>query len=245
MSLVSDDLKQHSAHKIILSACSEYFNSILRSNKHSNPLLCLDGVSSAELESVLDYIYQGEVQVHQEQLDRFLAVADRFQLSGLTNIPGSDKLEETITDSKEERFVERTPQSTYHQAEGRTEETQSKSGPRNVKPERRSLVTNDPLQAPAAIEEVEAKLRENIVKDEDGTFSCKLCGKSGVKHSRNMKNHVETHMEGLAFPCQICGKTFRSRHILNNHKYSDHKNAKSQFLGQETVSRFTGHANME
>ena len=41
VTLVSDDQKQISAHKLVLSACSEYFNNVFKQNKHSNPLLCL------------------------------------------------------------------------------------------------------------------------------------------------------------------------------------------------------------
>ena len=83
VSLVSDDEKMMSAHKLVLSASSPYFKHILTTNKHSHPLLCLDGVSSAELQCVLDYIYQGEVQIYQDQLDRFLVVAQRLKLEGL------------------------------------------------------------------------------------------------------------------------------------------------------------------
>merc|ERR1711881_181864 len=90
VSLVSDDQKMMSAHKLVLSASSPYFKHILTVNKPSHPLLCLDGVSSAELQCVLDYIYQGEVQIYQEQLDRFLVVAQRLQLEGLTS-PDDDQ----------------------------------------------------------------------------------------------------------------------------------------------------------
>lgn len=221
MTLVSAEQDKVTAHRVVLAACSEYFRKILRRNKHSNPLLCLDGVSSAELHSVLDYIYQGEVQVLQENLDRFLAVAERFQLAGLIHLP--NKLEENIQDNEEERFVDQSPQTPYLPVEERTL-TRSNSRPRSVKSEVSPLVNIDPIQSPVNIDEVEAKLRENIVKDEDGTFSCKLCGKSGVKLSRNMKNHVETHLEGLSFPCQLCGKTFRSSPSFKNHIYRDHKN---------------------
>ena len=34
---------------------------------------------------MLNYIYQGEVQIYQEQLDRFLVVAQRLKLEGLTS----------------------------------------------------------------------------------------------------------------------------------------------------------------
>ena len=84
VSLVSDDQKMMSAHKLVLSASSPYFKHILTTNKHSHPLLCLEGVSSQNLNFVLDYIYQGEVQIFQEQLDEFLKIAQKYQLEGLT-----------------------------------------------------------------------------------------------------------------------------------------------------------------
>ena len=76
VTLVSDDHKQFSAHKLVLSACSEYFKNIFKQNNKPNahPLLCLDGVSSDDLKNIMDYIYNGEVQLYQEKLYNFLAV---------------------------------------------------------------------------------------------------------------------------------------------------------------------------
>ena len=72
VTLVSDDKQQVSAHKIVLASSSEYFKDVLKNNKHSHPLLCLNGVNSQELNFVLDYMYNGEVQIYQENLDGFL-----------------------------------------------------------------------------------------------------------------------------------------------------------------------------
>ena len=84
VTLVGGDLKQVSAHKLVLSACSPFFRNILSQNHHPNPLLFLDQVISTDLSLVLDYIYRGEVQIHQEQLDSFLLVARKLQLDGLS-----------------------------------------------------------------------------------------------------------------------------------------------------------------
>ena len=47
ITLVSEDLQVMKAHKLVLSACSEYFRSILqKTNTASQTLLCLVGVSS-------------------------------------------------------------------------------------------------------------------------------------------------------------------------------------------------------
>ena len=54
VTLVSDDQHQVMAHKLVLSASSDYFKYIFKNNKASNFLLCLEGVSSADLNNVLD-----------------------------------------------------------------------------------------------------------------------------------------------------------------------------------------------
>ena len=76
--------EQVSAHKVILSACSPFFRQILSRNKHQHPLLYLRGVSFSDLESVLAFMYNGEVNIAQEQLNSFLAVAEDLKVKGLT-----------------------------------------------------------------------------------------------------------------------------------------------------------------
>jgi len=77
------------AHKVILSACSNFFKSTFRqqthANKHPSPYIYLRGVTYNDLTSILDFIYNGEVNVAQEELNSFLAVAEELQIKGLTN----------------------------------------------------------------------------------------------------------------------------------------------------------------
>merc|ERR1712179_843675 len=72
------------AHKVILSACSPFFRNILRRNSHQHPLLYLKGVKYRELLAVLNFMYQGEVSVAQEELNIFLTVAEDLRVKGLT-----------------------------------------------------------------------------------------------------------------------------------------------------------------
>ena len=61
VTLVSDDHNHVSAHKLVLSASSEYFRDIFRKSNlpQSQMLLCLEGVNSQELNNVLEYMYNG------------------------------------------------------------------------------------------------------------------------------------------------------------------------------------------
>ena len=83
VTLACDD-DQIQAHKVILSACSPFFRSILRRNRHEHPLLYLKGVKFTDLVSVLTFMYQGEVNVAQDELNTFLAVSEDLKVKGLT-----------------------------------------------------------------------------------------------------------------------------------------------------------------
>jgi len=88
VTLACDD-EQIQAHKVILSACSPFFRNILRRNPHQHPLLYLKGVKYTDLQSVLNFMYHGEVNVAQEELNSFLAVAEDLRVKGLTQTQSS------------------------------------------------------------------------------------------------------------------------------------------------------------
>ena len=65
VTLASEDDSQIQAHKVIIAACSPFFRQVLRRNSHQHPLLYLKGVKFKELESVLSFMYHGEVNIAQ------------------------------------------------------------------------------------------------------------------------------------------------------------------------------------
>jgi len=83
VTLACDD-DQIQAHKVILSACSPFFRQILKRNRHEHPLLYLKGVKYVDLMSVLNFMYHGEVNVAQDELNSFLAIAEDLKVKGLT-----------------------------------------------------------------------------------------------------------------------------------------------------------------
>ena len=76
------------AHKVILAACSPLFKSILRrmnSPIQNRMFLYLKGVKAVEMEAVMNFMYFGEVNVAQQDLNSFLAVAEELKIKGLTH----------------------------------------------------------------------------------------------------------------------------------------------------------------
>jgi len=94
VTLACDD-DQMQAHKVILSACSPFFRNILRRNHHQHPLLYLKGVKYSDLQSVLNFMYHGEVNIAQDELNSFLAVAEDLKVKGLTQSQSGDSLKTT------------------------------------------------------------------------------------------------------------------------------------------------------
>jgi len=100
---------QIEAHKVVLSACSPFFKSILKRNPHQHPLLYLKGVNSQDLGSLLNFMYQGQVNVAQENLNTFLTVAEELKVKGLTQ-GSSEKAKKKTEPESNNRAGQHKPQ---------------------------------------------------------------------------------------------------------------------------------------
>ena len=84
VTLACEDGSQIEAHKVVLVSTSPFFRELLKRNRHPHPLLYMRGLRSEDLTAILDFLYQGEANVCQENLDSFLALAEELKLKGLT-----------------------------------------------------------------------------------------------------------------------------------------------------------------
>ena len=260
VTLVSSDHQQLSAHKLVLSSCSEYFKNILRRSKHPNPLLCLEGISSKELNDIMDYIYNGKVQIYQENLQRFMEIAVRFQLDGLirgdtnfgeSNIDGqssesSNEVDEWLSEEKELPVSIREDTVVFNTEKSLTKKiSKTNFGESNIDGQSsepcnevdewlleekglhvsnqedtvvsytekaRRNAPNKKIQNFVCdfknTEELDKRIFKLLERDSDGMWRCTVCSKVTTRIG-HMKHHVETHIEGLSFPCSYCGKECR------------------------------------
>ena len=223
VTLISDDKVKFSAHKVILSSCSNIFNFILKENNNANPLLYLGGVSSVNLEYILDYIYNGEVNIFQEQLDSFLENAQKLEIEGLIG-------QEGMTDDTKNESI-------YQEEENVTPSAQAKHLSRTN--DNKEVITRRQYKRPPnsdaskidvtsfTSEEIEEKIKE-LHQKINGVWTCMVCDYTSSK-STNVRKHVEKHMDGLSYSCDLCNREFRLINSLNSHKSIAH--SKSPFLG--------------
>jgi len=73
------------AHKMLLSACSPYFRELLKGNPCQHPIIILRDIKYDDLFSLLQFMYNGEVNVAQDQLNSFLKSAESLKIRGLTD----------------------------------------------------------------------------------------------------------------------------------------------------------------
>ncbi|XP_025267216.1 broad-complex core protein isoforms 1/2/3/4/5 isoform X7 [Camponotus floridanus] len=78
------DGKSLKAHRVVLSACSPYFRELLKSTPCKHPVIVLQDVAFSDLHALVEFIYHGEVNVHQRSLSSFLKTAEVLRVSGLT-----------------------------------------------------------------------------------------------------------------------------------------------------------------
>lgn len=78
---------------MVLSACSPYFKTLLEENPSKHPIIILKDVPFSHLQSILEFMYAGEVNVSEEQLSAFLKTAERLKVKGLAEAPQAIKRE--------------------------------------------------------------------------------------------------------------------------------------------------------
>ena len=226
VTLACEDGKQVEAHKVILANSSPFFQNILRKNKHIHPLIYMRGVKSDDLMAIVDFLYSGETNIYQENLDSFLAIASELQLKGLMGKSDKDEVVQEETSPRKVQPVKKKERVNPSQLYFGDQMTSSASDTLGGQV---ALLTN---QSPLAdFQELDEKcismMERTIEKNAHGQllYQCKVCGKEGINGT--LKRHIEAnHLEGISIPCNFCEKTFRSRNSLEVHTRANHKDRK-------------------
>ena len=232
ITLVCEENIQVKAHRVILSSSSPFFNTVLKKNTHSHPMIYMRGLKSKDLTAMMDFIYHGEVNIYQDDINDFLSLAEELQLKGLTG-PKDENLEEKINNmpynstqvTKNESLPDKamTPspykdETIKEMADEFTERTWNNQ----------SIFPGDSNKIMVSYDTTNEDLKEKLssmmeyMGDGNNKWKCLVCGK--VSRDRtDMGRHVECHLEGVSYPCNQCGKVSRSRNALRVHVDSKHR----------------------
>ena len=226
------------AHKVILATSSNFFRDVLKNNQHPHPLLYMKGIKEIHLTAVVDFMYNGEVNIFQEDLDDFLSVAGELQLKGLqaneteTKEPKQEpNLQQPLINPRK-KSMSKAAITDYSAIKSisldnlQDYETKVELDVYEIDDKRAMVeVYATDNKVTTTNEELDERIR-SMMNRSDGQWSCNLCGKTH-RDKQVVTFHIEAkHIEGVTHPCNKCGKLFRSRHSLAQHISSNHKHPK-------------------
>ena len=220
VTLVGDGDLQIEAHRIILCASSPFFNTILKKNKHFHPIIYMRGLKAEVLSALIDIIYNGEASVYQEDLDRFIMIAEELQLKGMENCAYDSahaaKDPKKIKPKKpKQQSLKVVKQEIDLQPELKIATT--------IRSSTMSFVDDDELlvSADITVEDLRIKLESLMKKVDNGEniWKCTVCGKKNGGR-KNLRTHIETHLKGLSYPCNKCNTISKTSSTSRMHSKS-------------------------
>jgi len=228
VTLACEDGQQVEAHKVILASSSPFFLNLLRRNKHPHPLIYMRGLKSEDLVAMIDFLYFGEANVYQENLDSFLAVAEELQLKGLMG-SGAEMEKEEINKPSIEMKRPKPVQQRPH-TDVITPDTSNCVAKVESSPPIEGTVADIDYTVATELQDLDDKIKSMMKVSEnknDAQYNtgckriCKVCGKEGKMS--DIQRHIEAnHITGVSHTCNICGKTARSKNGLRQHNSKEH-----------------------
>ena len=219
---------QVEAHKVVLASLSPLFKDIFQKNKHAHPVVYMKGFKSSDLSAVLDFIYFGEANVYQDNLDSFLALAEELKLKGLTGTEQNEsndtvRIPKTFSEPKREKSAFEIKNQAYDGEEFSSYYTETSSG--------KEVALNSHKRVSVELEQLDEQINSMMEQTENQitmggrkftAMICKVCGKEARKV--HMKEHIEAyHITGVTHACDVCGTISRSRSGLRTHKFQKHR----------------------
>jgi len=231
VTLVSDDLQELKAHRVILSASSPFFETILKKFLVPDPLLFLKGINFETLSLILRFVYKGEVNVPHEDVNNFMTTANEFRIRGLSvNADLETNMQvESIVDGKTDPLA-------VNVNKIKTERDEFPDIEENeIESEKQGYETKGNSPPAFKLKLVESPLiHQNLLGDDnkdfkDGQFRCeeKTCEKT-FKTLIALKNHKNRmHLGEKNVKCPQCPKMFFSKGEVESHKTYVHNSAKN------------------
>ena len=85
--LVSSEMEEFPANKLVLSACSPFFENIFKSRIKESFVMCLANISSRDLANILEFVYKGTLNVPVGEVEQFISTGNTLNIKGIVSEP--------------------------------------------------------------------------------------------------------------------------------------------------------------
>ncbi|KAK8733945.1 hypothetical protein OTU49_006258 [Cherax quadricarinatus] len=76
------------AHKVVLSACSSYFEQLFEEHPDKSPIIILKDMKFTHVSQLVTFMYRGEINITQDMLSGLLKTAETLKVKGLAEVSG-------------------------------------------------------------------------------------------------------------------------------------------------------------
>ncbi|XP_020289026.1 protein abrupt-like isoform X1 [Pseudomyrmex gracilis] len=201
------------AHKIVLCAASPFLLDLLKSTPCQHPVVMLAGIGADDLESLLEFVYRGEVSVEPSQLPSLLQAAHCLCIHGLTPPTIVTESGEEVPASAIPAANDSLPKTTLNsyyplkrRKRRRKSSTSSGKWPNNTNTDSENRPLDDDNNRTLSYENKDEDVADQTDDTGDGLSksrslsdqpaSCPLCG-AILRQSRNLRRHLELLHFGL------------------------------------------------
>ena len=214
VTLVTEDKKQIKANISVLSACSPVFKDILKKENNTSSFIYLRGIHSAEMESIIQFIYLGQATFNEERINELLAVGRSLEIKDLCyavtetdDIAQDDETSPCVLDASTEEVGEITNQKRKQNQE---------------------LSVKDEYECEQCDRKYDRKShlnRHRRTVHEGAKFSCDQCDYQFPQKS-SLTTHIQSKHLGVKYPCNQCDLQFSQKVGLIRHIESKHEGVK-------------------
>ena len=224
VTLATEDNGQIQAHKVILSSSSPFFRNLFSRNPHQNLLIYLKGVQLRDLESVLQYIYNGSCEVLNENIEDFIRTGRDLHVEGLVEkiVEVEDQAfdDENAIENNEfhgplikDEIVTEVFEDLNNESEEK--DLHSKNVPDHSTPQSNKLDIktiedqNDGVDGILHTDEEQVLDRKLVAQEREGILiecdQCEYTPKGNISVKRiNLKQHKEAMHQGTKYDCDHC-----------------------------------------
>ena len=174
--------------------------------KHQSHFIHLKGINRAELQHIMDFLYNGVAYISQEELNNFLETAQELQVKGLQINQKNTSEQNQLVSTNEETETLGNQSVNMDESIMDPLETVNQSDSSDIKEE--NYVLSSDLDLDLQIDQ--------MIEKNEGQWQCRVCSKR-TKLMANMKHHAETQIKGVTHTCHICNKTLSKRESLRKH----------------------------
>ena len=194
------------------------------------------GLKFEDLVAIVDFLYYGEANIYQENLDTFLNIAEELDLKGLNGGEGGseegEKQQGDSSNNGDKPVLKAALRKNIKQPQHQNQQIHYESFHEDRESSKMTIaLPKDEFSGD--LKDLDEKLNtmigrgENMVRHSENymvkAYVCQVCGKEGQLTS--IRNHIEAnHLEGILIPCNTCDQTVSTRNALRKHKSKHHIN---------------------